>query len=709
MKYKSKTRIKALIAAGLLTFNLSGCTREIKGYSNSSQAQINGYEDTVLRIEEFKKKLQEDFTKASVILDKTSDEFISNITIDGIDVSIGLTDGSSVSGELQNLAISDVTFENLYVYDSQYIDDLYNIKERYFSKGLRVDALVDEYENRAKLNVVTNNCSVNNQYKKGTNLRVEGLSNIDYSNCRNVWLEGEKFEESEFSMMPNLETLVLVYTDARFLEGESIKIKSDSLRNLIIDGKCTIQGQSTINGETVGNKRSAINLVDSFDFTECPNLEIVSIPNGSQETNLNGLRGLKNLKVIAFGIPGNRNYNLSGKILGDFQERIELVSQSFPTDDQSLLLEQNSFISDLSGIQGSGIEILNISFLKSTSSDMLLDTVKSLPNLKQIIGFEINNASMCSEELVEYCEENGIKHPFTEKSLDIKHKIMEIVSNVLTEDMSEEEKMKALSEYIINHMEYDSDLLSNPDDSPEKIKKGWGECLYYSVLEGQGICQGYSTYAQSLFTEAGIRTFKIEGEGHIWNLVQIDDEYYFADLTNLDSQVSEEETSFNSENVDSYYLKPIAKIPSSGLDFFTLPLDVEEQYSEMSSEGQEERIEQKGQSKIKFGDYIIQINKQDLSQNSYSKFCGIMGILSFVGLAEKCDNTTNEIAQELDDGVGLIKVSGLKELFSKLKRTQKVDTLRKKRDIANRERRKNKEAKQLETETCTIMDKENLR
>ena len=65
---------------------------------------------------------------------------------------------------------------------------------------------------------------------------------------------------------------------------------------------------------------------------------------------------------------------------------------------------------------------------------------------------------------------------------------MEIVSNVLTEDMSEEEKMKALSEYIINHMEYGSDLISNPEDSPEKIKKGWGECLYYSVIEGQGIC-----------------------------------------------------------------------------------------------------------------------------------------------------------------------------------------------------------------------------
>lgn len=116
MKYKSKTKIRALIVAGLLAFNLSGCTREIKGYSNSSVADIGGYENTCLRIEEFKEKLQEDFIKYDVILDKTSDEFISSITIDGINVSIELTDESSVSGELQNLTISDVTFEKLYVY-----------------------------------------------------------------------------------------------------------------------------------------------------------------------------------------------------------------------------------------------------------------------------------------------------------------------------------------------------------------------------------------------------------------------------------------------------------------------------------------------------------------------------------------------------------------------------------------------------------------
>lgn len=199
---------------------------------------------------------------------------------------------------------------------------------------------------------------------------------------------------------------------------------------------------------------------------------------------------------------------------------------------------------------------------------------------------------------------------------------MEIISNVLTEDMNEEEKMKILSEYIINHMEYDNDLLLDADKFPEKIKKGWGECLYYSVIEGKGICQGYSSYAQGLFTEAGIKTFKIEGYGHIWNLVQIDDEFYFADLTNLDAQIVEE----NYDNLDLYYLIPIDNVNLNSV--YALPLEAEEQYSEMSIDKQEE------QSETKVGRYILQLNKQELSPNSYSKFCGIIGILNSIGLVK---------------------------------------------------------------------------
>lgn len=688
MKYKGNSKIKALIAAGLIALNASGCKKEIQGYKETSNVtEAYAYEDTLLEIEDFKKKLQEDFLKANVVLDKTSDKFISNITIDGTNVSIELIDASIVSGILENLTMSDITFENFYIYDSQFIDDLYNADEiyrNYREKGYDspIRELYDDYTNRTKLNVVTDNCFVNNEYKEGNKYQVSWYTKIDYSNCRNLWLQSMDLKENQFSSMPNLETLVLTEPYPYSLKEEVIKIQSNSLKNIIIDGYV------------------ALNYIDSFDFTECPNLEIVSIPNDSQETNLNGLKGLKNLKVIAFGLPNNAKYNLREKILGSFQERIDLVSEPFSIDDKSLRYGVTNFISDISGINGTEVEILNITFLNAVNSNMLLETVKSLPNLKQIVGFEINNAGLCSDELIEYCKNHEIQHPFTERSLEIKHKLTEIISNVITEDMNEDEKIKALSEYVINNMEYDWDLADHTDKTTEDTKKGWSECLYHSVIEGRGICVGYTMYAQNLFTEAGIASYKINGLGHVWNLVQIDDEFYFVDLTNVDSE-------FDEYRWDSYYLVSI----DEEWPFYTgiLPIEAEEKYEE----AKEERNSQRELSKMKLGNYMIQANKHDLRPESYSKFSGIIGILSALDLAKKIDIPINnryiDSIEPIENREDVIKVENLGQAFSTLKRFQKLDILKNKRDIAEEERIKNKKARELEIEALQINNEENFR
>lgn len=83
--------------------------------------------------------------------------------------------------------------------------------------------------------------------------------------------------------------------------------------------------------------------------------------------------------------------------------------------------------------------------------------------------------------------------------------------------------------------------------------------------------------------------------------------------------------------------------------------------------------------------------------------------IKFYRFSKKCDNKINAEEQDIHNRAGVIKVRGLKELFSKLKRIQKVDILRNKRNMANRESRKNKEVKQLEKEALTIIDKEYLR
>lgn len=701
MRYKGNKRIKALIAAGLLAFNLSGCKREIDGYKVPTEKTaisenikrdeaIDTTEVDTIALENFREKLERSFETFKVTLDKSSDQFVSSIVIDGTNVSIELIDGSDVSGTLDDLEMTDISFENFYIYDSQKMANEYNGYTEQVDLPLMVDA---DYDSHTEIKVAIVNCSVNNEYKQGCGANIGSYPDIDFSNCKSLWAEEWYLIEDLFSSMTNLETLVLVDPRLRYQDEEVIEIHSDSLKNIIIDGN------------------DLHSYIDDFDFTGCPNLEVLSIPNDSQMTSLNGLKGLKNLKKLAFGVPNNSRYYVERQILNDFQNRIDLVSEPFPTDDPSLSYPISSFISDISGINGSEIEVLNVSFLKNVSSDSLLETVKSLPSLKQIVGFEVNNAGMCSDELVRYCEENGIEHPFTEKSLEIKHRLQEIVSSVVTEEMSEEEKIKALSEYIISNMEYDYDLFYDADKSPDQIKRGWGESLYYSVIEGKGVCEGYAMYAQNLFTEAGIVAYKIEGYGHTWNLVEMDGEYYFVDLTSVDGLINEEKSiSFDDYDLDTYYLVPV-----DGEWKFSprsLPVGAEEKYKESEEEIKEGKLE-----KIDLGNYMIQASRQNISKENYSEFCGIIGILCDLGLAKKLADKQEMFAKNSilarnsspENKEQTIKVSSLQELLKKLKRIQKVEELRSKRSIAEREKTKNRKAHELENDVLSLGKESNVR
>lgn len=632
------------------------------------------------------------------------DKFVSSIVIDGTNVSIKLIDGSDVSGTLYNLEISDITLENLYIYDSKYTEDLFALynNEKYTNYeengyDFSYDALKDEFDKHKKLDLKFENCSVYNEYKKGNTKDIKcsapnnKIENLDYSACKKLWIYNLCLEEGEFSDMPNIETLILVNPNTIVLDEEKISIKSDSLKNIIIDGK------------------ECRNFIDKFDFTGCPNLERLSIWADSQETNLDGLKGLNNLKQLSFGIPSCKYYNIDGLIYKDFQERIDMICEQFPVDYEWITREPNCIIQDISAINGSNIEVLNISFLQCISSNELFDTVKTLPNLKEIVGFEVNNAGMCSDELLKYCEEKGIKHPFTKKSLEIKHKLEEIVSNVITEDMSEEEKIKALSEYVVSHMEYDFDLAEDTEESPEKVIKGWGECLYYSVIEGKGVCNGYTKYAQNLFNEVGIESVKTYGIGHTWNLVQIDGEYYFVDLTNIDDLVNQQESaSFDDYNLDPFYLFPIDKAAVEFPDYaYMMPIEAEKVYEETWDKLiEEENIYTNGEE---LKGYIIQVDKKNLKE--YSNFGAIVGILCALGLAKKVTNKEisikkNENLKYKEEG---IKVDSLKNVIDILKRDNKLKQLRNKRKELEEERNINNKVRLLEIEASKLGKGTNIR
>lgn len=184
-------------------------------------------------------------------------------------------------------------------------------------------------------------------------------------------------------------------------------------------------------------------------------------------------------------------------------------------------LSNCSFITDLSKLpkQCPNIEELYIARMPSLGT---LDFIYQLPNLKKL---SVIDSAYVTEDLINYLNKKGVEHNLTEVDIANSKKIDDILNKIIKPGMSDHEKIREICLYVLDNVKYRSSQVYESNNNP----------LTCVLEDGKGVCSSYAYLTNVLLSKAGIKSFEISNHTHGWNMIKLDDNYYYIDTTSIDS------------------------------------------------------------------------------------------------------------------------------------------------------------------------------
>ena len=114
-------------------------------------------------------------------------------------------------------------------------------------------------------------------------------------------------------------------------------------------------------------------------------------------------------------------------------------------------------------------------------------------------------------------------------------KINTVIESLNLDGKSDYDKFKAITNWIVSNVKYDSHYNGEPN-TPAGTK--YPHDMTGAVLDGYAVCDGYAGLFYYMANAVGLKALYEDGtsisenRGHAWNLLEMDNTYYYVDPTN---------------------------------------------------------------------------------------------------------------------------------------------------------------------------------
>jgi hypothetical protein len=265
----------------------------------------------------------------------------------------------------------------------------------------------------------------------------------------------------------------------------------------------------------------------------CDNLESLTI-NITSESGMDKLQDITNLK------------SLKSLTISNATDALEINSNNFSfskniTSLQSLSILGVDFIE--SGVLESLTNLKKLTISDCLNQNIDFDKLTFLDELSFGMTNSYNLPIYFTEEDYEKLTNAGVtvtaNSDYLDKALEIGTRIDSIISEIgITNDMSDQEKLNKILIYVLDNLEYDSEVsnaIRTNTDHTELTQSFYQDGFLYGALEKDtAICGNYSALVSALCERAGLNDVFLESSNHAWNLIEIDGLEYYVDATWLD-------------------------------------------------------------------------------------------------------------------------------------------------------------------------------